>query len=141
MKRNVCFGTIVLLVAVNLFCYSVYGEEEKFIEPCSDAGGYYGWLGSPGNNHLGHDYNAPSGTEVKAIANGIVFKVVEIAAKCYDPETKKEVSQPFVWIRHQLSDGQYFYALYGHIEPLLHRGRLDCPVRRPASSSRCRWGP
>jgi hypothetical protein len=111
-------GLLTTLILIFFSIYIVMGQD-KFIEPCPDAGGYYSWLGGPRGNHLGHDYNAPPGTRVKAIADGTVYKVFDISqSHCYDPNTKREVKQTFVWIKHRLSNGQYFYALYGHIKPL-----------------------
>jgi murein DD-endopeptidase MepM/ murein hydrolase activator NlpD len=43
--------------------------------------------------------------------------VFEIPSKCYDAKTKSELFQTFIWIRHRLQNGGYFYALYGHIKP------------------------
>jgi len=117
MVNSKILFTIAFAAIVSLFCSLACGEE-RFIQPCPDAGGYFSWLGGPNKNHLGHDYNAPADTtEVKAIADGTTFKIFEIPAKCYCPETETELSQPFVWIKHRLSNGQYFFALYGHIEP------------------------
>ncbi|MBU4349051.1 peptidoglycan DD-metalloendopeptidase family protein [bacterium] len=116
MVNSKILFTIAFAAIVSLFCSLACGEE-RFIQPCPDAGGYFSWLGGPGENHLGHDYNAPADTKVKAIADGTIFKIFEIPAKCYCPETETELSQPFVWIKHRLSNGQYFFALYGHIEP------------------------
>lgn len=118
--------TVCLVLIFGLFCSLTSGQEERFVDPCPDAGGLYTWKGE---KHLGHDYNAPVGTEVKAIADGRVFEVLRVASRCYNPETKKEVSQHFVWIRHRLSSGQYFYALYGHIDPFGYV-KKDAEVKR-----------
>jgi murein DD-endopeptidase MepM/ murein hydrolase activator NlpD len=116
--KSVTFYTLFETLLLFICFISVVKGEEKFIEPCSDAGGYYTWLGGPNKNHLGHDYNAPVGTPVKAIAEGTVFKVFDISqSRCYDPNTGKEVAQTFIWIKHRLNNGRYFYALYGHIKP------------------------
>ncbi|MGQ9777900.1 MAG: M23 family metallopeptidase [Thermodesulfobacteriota bacterium] len=122
MRNKAEFGAFVTLVVFNLFCCLVYGQEEKFIDPCTDAGGYLGWLGGPNKNHLGHDYNAPAGTKVKAISRGEVSKILYVSSGCYDPITRKEINQYFVWIKHRKSNGDYFYALYSHITPLKKEG-------------------
>jgi len=104
---------IGLMGTVNLFCRLAYGEENNFIQPCPDAGGYRSWLGGPNKNHLGHDYNAPAGTKVRAIADGTVWYVgFDISG--FGSEGKPG---PAIWIRHRLVNGKYFYALYGHIKP------------------------
>ena len=61
--------------------------QSKFIEPCSDAGGYYGWLGGPNKNYLGHDYNTPVGTEVKAIAEGKLVSAPHLYFGIWDSES------------------------------------------------------
>jgi murein DD-endopeptidase MepM/ murein hydrolase activator NlpD len=89
----------------------------KYVKPCPDAGEYHGWREGKNGNHLGHDFNAPLHTHVKSIADGVVYDKIFTLSKCYDPKTRKEVKQNFIWIEHQLENGEYFYALYGHLEP------------------------
>jgi hypothetical protein len=112
MRRKVWF-IIGLIGTVNLFCPLAYGEENIFIQPCPDAGGYYSWLGGPNKDHLGHDYNAPAGTKVRAVADGVVW-YVGLNISGFGSEGKPG---PAIWIRHRLANGKYFYALYGHIKP------------------------
>lgn len=108
------FWFIIGLVAtVNFSCQLACGGEANFIQPCPDAGGYRSWLGGPNKNHLGHDYNAPAGTEVKAIANGTVW-YVGLNISGFGSEGKPG---PAIWIKHRVADGKYFYALYGHVKP------------------------
>jgi len=111
MKREFWYN-VALLATISLFCRSSFGQERNFIQPCDDAGGYYSWLGGPNKNHLAHDYNAPEGTKVKAISDGIVWeKYTDISG--FGSEGKQG---PAIWIKHRLDNGKYFYALYGHVE-------------------------
>jgi Tol biopolymer transport system component len=115
MTRKFWF-IIGLLATINLFCRLAYGEEKNFIQPCPDAGGYRTWLKEPDGtyiNHLGHDYNAPAGTEVKAIADGNVTEI-RLDVSGFGSE---DTNGPLIWIKHRLIDGRYFHALYGHIMP------------------------
>lgn len=112
MRRKFWF-IIGLVATVNLSCLLAYGEPKDFIQPCPDAGGYRSWLRGPNKDHLGHDYNAPAGTKVRAIADGTVWYVgFDISG--FGSEGKPG---PAIWIRHRLANGKYFYALYGHIKP------------------------
>ncbi|MBS3918673.1 MAG: peptidoglycan DD-metalloendopeptidase family protein, partial [Deltaproteobacteria bacterium] len=91
-------------------------SEGSFVQPCPDAGGYRSWLGGPNKNHLGHDYNAPAGTPVRAIADGtIVYANLNVSGF---GGSEPDKPGPMMWIRHRLSSGKYFYALYGHIKPI-----------------------
>ncbi len=117
MRRKSWFCAVALFVTLNLFCRLVYGEEKNFIQPCLDNGGYRTWLKEPDGsyiNHLGHDYNAPAGTEIKAIADGIVSEI-RLDVEGFGSEDTKG---PLVWIKHRLSNGKFFHALYGHIQPV-----------------------
>ena len=99
-----------------------------FIQPCPDAGGYrgFGWVDpeNSGRIHLGHDYNAPAETQVRAIAEGIVVDVnLNVGGFGGSNPTK---SGPLMWIRHRTSTGEYFHALYGHIRPCKRKNqRVD----------------
>jgi murein DD-endopeptidase MepM/ murein hydrolase activator NlpD len=106
---------------------------KTFIQPCTDAGGYYSWLEGDNKNHLGHDYAAAIDTVVKPIADGKVYEIINIPSLCYDPQTNKEINQHFIWVKHRLSNGKYFYALYGHIEPFVKKDEIvkpDKPIGR-----------
>jgi hypothetical protein len=104
---------IGLIASIYSFCQLAYSEENNFIQPCSDSGGYYGWLGGPNKDHLGHDYNAPAGTKVKAISDGTVWNTYTNISG-FGSEGKPG---PAIWIKHRVANGKYFYALYGHIKP------------------------
>ncbi len=112
MIRKFWFS-IGLMATISLFCNLARAEEENFIQPCTDAGGYYGWLGGPNKNHLAHDYNAPEGTKVKAISDGTVCATYTNISG-FGSEGKPG---PAIWIKHRLANAKYFYALYGHVEP------------------------
>ena len=90
-----------------------------FVPPCPDAGGYrrFGWVDpeNPDRIHLGYDYNAPAGTQVQAIADGIVVDVNLNVAGFGGSNPPKP--GPLIWIRHRTSTGEFFHALYGHMKP------------------------
>ena len=117
MKRKSWLGMLALFTMVILFCRLVYGKEKNFIQPCSDAGGYRTWLKEPDGtyiDHLGHDYKVPTGTEVKAIGDGVVHDVNPSFPRFGGDKPSRP--GPMIWIKHHLENGKYFFALYGHIE-------------------------
>jgi len=101
---------VLLLSSVGV---AVEGQQSKFVQPCPDAGGYRGWLGGPAKNHLGHDYRTPAGTDVKAISDGVVWRV-DLNVPGFGSEGKPGA---LIWLKHRLASGHYFYALYGHVTP------------------------
>lgn len=66
------------------------------------------WLAPRGRNshHLGVDMFAPVGWSVRAIADGVVH---DISASGWGG------GNVAIMLRHQLADGRWFIALYGHI--------------------------
>ena len=67
-----------------------------------------GWLAPRGRNsqHLGVDMFAPVGRPVRAIADGVVH---DISTSGWGG------GNVAIMVRHQLADGRWFIALYGHI--------------------------
>ena len=96
-----------------------------FVAPCPDAGGYrgFGWTDpeNPDRIHLGHDYNAPAETHVRAIADGIVVHVHQNVPGFGGTNPSKPGS--VIWIRHRTSAGEYFHTLYGHTRPCKQKGQ------------------
>lgn len=121
--RRMAWTVFSFAVITSLLVGIVFGEEKVFIQPCSDdtSRRYYTWLtlveqpDGTFKTHLAHDYNAPAGTEVKAIADGVVYDAL-LKVSGFGSEGKPG---PLIWIKHRLTDGKYFYALYGHVEPAL----------------------
>lgn len=66
------------------------------------------WLALRGrhSHHLGVDMFAPVGRPVRAVADGVVH---DISTSGWGP------GNVAVMVRHRLSDGRWFIALYGHI--------------------------
>src|SRR3989344_2373415 len=82
----------------------------------SDLGNYAGWLATgcgtntayfAGEYHIGHDFEANAGDPVYPICNGVVEYV------SFNGWGTGNVG---VFIRHRTSNGNYFLALYGHVQ-------------------------
>jgi len=123
--RKKSWLTVSLIIMLSSFYCLAKGEVKSFFQPCPDASGYYGWLKLvKGETHLGHDYNAPADTHVRAITDGIICLSLENVKGfgSTDPRTKQYISGGLIWVKHRLSNGKYFYALYGHIKPIKKSG-------------------
>jgi len=96
-----------------------------FVPPSPDAGRYrrFGWVDpeDPDRIHVGHDYDAPSQTPVRAIADGLVIDVRRHVRDFGGSNPSK--AGPLMWIRHRTSTGEYFHALYGHAKPSVRKGQ------------------
>lgn len=81
-------------------------------------GSYVGWLQTNSGNgqyHLGIDFKENYGTPVYAIADG------EVVAETFQYVRGQNEGGALV-IKHQLNDGSYFTALYGHISLIKRQG-------------------
>jgi PKD repeat protein len=88
----------------------------------SNLGAYAGWLASscngnsdylPGSYHIGHDFQANVGDSVYVIAAGTVE---------YISPNGWGLGNKGILVRHQLSNGNYFLALYGHVQSNVNIG-------------------
>jgi hypothetical protein len=64
--------------------------------------------------HLGTDYSAAEGTTIRAVTNGIVEKASMFVGN-YAGDTPA-VDGGAIVIKHRRSNGNVFYALYGHVK-------------------------
>jgi N-acetylneuraminic acid mutarotase len=83
-----------------------------------------GFLSPSAPTHLGQDYWASHGTEVRAISRATVggyFPLVSgFGGWCpasKDPSCAYSTPGPALWLRHRLFDGRFFHVLYGHMTP------------------------
>jgi hypothetical protein len=104
MAAEIFIGVIAFLVffgsTISIAQTTLNRTLTSFIQPCPDSGGYRGWLGGPNKNHLGYDYNAPAGTEVKAISHGTIYYINLNMSGFGGSEPSKP--GPMMWIRHRL---------------------------------------
>lgn len=114
-KLNIMVVTIVTLGCMGFLpnvTYALLETPTGFIYPSNSywGGEYVGWLQYNSGNglyHLGIDFKQNAGDPVYAIADGEVVA----ATTRYDGPDKGGA----LVVKHQLNDGSYFTALYGHI--------------------------
>jgi murein DD-endopeptidase MepM/ murein hydrolase activator NlpD len=85
--------------------------------PIEDLGGYRTFgIKYPDGIHTGHDFNNIFGNEIKAIDDGVVNLVGMFDGfGSLNPRTRGGA----IWIMHN-----GFYALYGHMNFLVHQGQI-----------------
>jgi hypothetical protein len=124
MKRVVghSFGRRLLLVILSALIFTPQFIQFALAQSKMDSGFHYptdsvlidkgNWLATAcdgytkGKYHIGQDIGGRIGDPVYAVADGFV------------EETKNGndvVNSKWIWIKHCLSDGTYFYALYAHV--------------------------
>lgn len=88
--------------------------------PIIRDGGRFRKFGRPYSDgiHLGHDFDCPKGTVVRAICDGVVLRADMVegfgALNPVTPEQKKSTKGGMVLIKHKVGN-EYITALYGHI--------------------------
>ena len=91
------------------FCWPLDKQHTRvstpFLEKGSDHGGTY----TEGEYHIGVDIAAPEGSAVWPVADGTVISL------SYGGWTNGSTSNYALLVRHTLSNGSNFIALYGHL--------------------------
>jgi murein DD-endopeptidase MepM/ murein hydrolase activator NlpD/WD40 repeat protein len=122
-RRVVGVGVTVLIVLVLMIlsCSALAAGKTSngWYWPVGNGtiGDYYGWLdysNAYGGYHLGQDFTADLGDDVRAIAAGTVVKA-SMNIGGYGPGKSAGGA---VVIRHATSEGDQFLALYGHVKDL-----------------------
>lgn len=113
---------LLCLLFLTLVAYVRNASSDDFSVPIGDAdltkiGAGFMTTNEP--THLGQDYWADQGKPVKAISNGTVeyfsSNVSGFGGWC--DSSIFRLPGPILMLRHRLSSGNYFYALYGHMQP------------------------
>lgn len=95
------------------------------------TGGYFGWLSKTGNSyHLGADLKIGVGAPVYAISDGVVVAV------SWQYVSGQNQGGALV-VKHRLSNGTYFTALYGHITPGKSNGAVVKAGERIGTITNC----
>jgi murein DD-endopeptidase MepM/ murein hydrolase activator NlpD len=101
----------------------------KFALPCQNcrySGPYNrGWHGGKNGNHLAKDYPAFVGDNVISIADGKVEHIYKSIGgfggfydktkQCYN-KNSHSTNGPAIVVKYKKDNGQFFYALYGHVQ-------------------------
>lgn len=95
-------------------------------QPTSGFGASVTYNGRVLRGHLGQDYGAPTGTIVRAVAEG------EVVLRRPDPRPGEGKGMGNVLIlRHELADDQSIYSLYGHLSRMDVREGRELSVGDP----------
>ena len=117
-KAILMISVTFLIFFTPLFCIAIDKSRTGLYYPTgsSNLGPYANWLasGCPGGGgtyfdneyHIGHDYQSDLGEPVYAIADGTVLSI---------SNNGWGTNNVGIFIKHKLSNGNYFLALYGHI--------------------------
>jgi len=120
MKKNIL--VLALLVYTNSFVYAnnLLQTSTGFYYPVNKkhSGAYLGF-GSRNSNygnqcHLANDYKVSEGTSVYSVSSGVVVKA-DLYVSNYGGDTPS-ISGGAIVIKHLISNGKVFYALYGHLK-------------------------
>jgi murein DD-endopeptidase MepM/ murein hydrolase activator NlpD len=96
--------------------YKADGQYCKPIDSYPNTGGYLGFEGQADPTHNGADFKAPVGVNVCAMLDGEVIRSGEHGGfGSLNPPTSGGV----IIIRHKDKNGNYFYAVYGHLNRLI----------------------
>ncbi|MBT4447595.1 MAG: peptidoglycan DD-metalloendopeptidase family protein, partial [Candidatus Komeilibacteria bacterium] len=120
MKQFFSLLVVLMLFSVNAVAIETTPTGFYYPTGTSDPGPFAGWLSSgcnpgdpyfPGLYHIGHDYQTDLGAPVYLISDGIIADVSYGGWGETDGQTNVAI-----FVRHELSDGTFFLALYGHIQ-------------------------
>ena len=78
-------------------------------------------IGAPGagiDGHEGHDWVMPTGTGLKAVADGKVITAGDSMFPCPAFPGSPIVTQKDVQIQHQASNGDYYVSRYAHLDTI-----------------------
>jgi Peptidase family M23 len=128
---------LMLFVAVNAFALDQTSTGFYYPTGSSSLGSYAGWLDVPpiyftGEYHLGKDIAASYGDPVYPIADGSVYYISNggwsnTATTCGASSSQQCANNTNycnvgVLVKHKLSDGTFFLALYAHVRTSVHVG-------------------
>ncbi|MEK9137456.1 MAG: M23 family metallopeptidase, partial [Bacteroidota bacterium] len=103
---------LMTLIVAGILLVPVTGWADNFIQPVSGTMGACQFMNSSCPTHLGTDRMASENTDVFAISRGYAYYYKSNAGSfggC-------NVNGVALWIKHRKENGQYFWALYGHIK-------------------------
>ncbi|GAK53134.1 hypothetical protein U14_04394 [Candidatus Moduliflexus flocculans] len=142
--QRFCNVSVMVMALLTIFAASHAHAQLKtstgFFYPTNSYwdGSYIGWLQTNGGNgqyHLAIDFKENYGTPVVAIADG------EVVAETFQYVSGQDEGGALV-VKHQLSDGSYFTALYGHISLIKRQGETVKAGEQIGTITNCwtQWG-
>ena len=115
INTKIAFRVFEFLVFLCLTS-NIHGQYCKPIDSYPNTGGYLGFEGQADPTHNGADFKAPVGVNVYAMLDGEVIRSGEHGGfGSLNPPTSGGV----IIIRHKDKNGNYFYAVYGHLNRLI----------------------